>query len=52
MVQGGAIGAGMLGPVLYGWVFDHTNSYDLAIYASILTIIAGIPSLYLLKDPR
>lgn len=50
MVQGGAIGAGMLGPVLYGWVFDHTNSYDLAIYASILTIIAGIPALYLLKE--
>jgi MFS family permease len=52
MVQGGAIGAGVLGPVLYGWVFDHTNSYDLAIYASIFTIIAGIPALYLLKEHR
>ena len=50
MVQGGAIGAGMVGPVFYGWIFDTTGSYDLAIYASMATIVFAIPLTYLLKD--
>lgn len=50
MVQGGAIGAGMVGPVFYGWIFDITGSYDLAIYASMATIVFAIPLTYLLKD--
>ena len=33
LVQVGAIGAGVIGPVFYGWVFDSRGSYDLAIFA-------------------
>ena len=52
LVQGGAIGAGMAGPVFYGWVFDTRGSYDLAIYASIATILAALPLLLLMRKPQ
>ena len=52
LVQGGAIGAGMVGPVFYGWAFDTRGSYDLAIYASLATIVVAIPLTYLLRKPR
>jgi len=52
LVQGGAIGAGVVGPVFYGWVFDTRGSYDLAIYASLATIVMSIPLVYLLKRPQ
>jgi MFS family permease len=52
MVQGGAIGAGMMGPVFYGWVFDTTGSYHIAIYASIATILMAFPLLLLMKKPQ
>ena len=52
LVQGGAIGAGMVGPVFYGWVFDTTESYDLAIYASVAIIMTALPLTYLLKKPQ
>ena len=51
LVQGGAIGAGMVGPVFYGWVFDTRGSYDLAIYASITTIMISLPLLFLMRTP-
>ena len=49
MVQGGAIGAGMAGPIFYGSVFDSTESYDLAIYASVAVILVAIPLTFLLR---
>lgn len=52
LVQGGAIGAGMVGPVLYGWIFDTTESYDLAIYASVAVILTALPLTYLLSKPQ
>jgi MFS family permease len=52
LVQGGAIGAGVVGPVFYGWVFDNTESYDLAIYASVAVILPGLPLTYMLRKPR
>ena len=52
LVQGGAIGAGMIGPGFYGWVFDTTESYDLAIYASVAIILTSIPLTYLLRKPQ
>ena len=52
LVQGGAIGAGMVGPVFYGWVFDTTESYDLAIYASVAIILTALPLTYLLRKPQ
>ncbi len=52
LVQGGAIGAGMVGPVFYGWVFDTRGSYDLAIYASIGTILVSLPLLFFIRAPR
>ncbi|MDE2861387.1 MAG: MFS transporter [Chloroflexota bacterium] len=51
LVQGGAIGAGMVGPVFYGWVFDTRGSYDLAIYASIGTILVSLPLLFFMRKP-
>ena len=52
LVQGGAIGAGMAGPVFYGWVFDTRGAYDLAIYASIGTILVSLPLLFFMRKPR
>ena len=52
LVQGGAIGAGMAGPVFYGWIFDTRESYDIAIYATILITMVALPLLYLLPRPR
>jgi cyanate permease len=42
----------MAGPVFYGWVFDTRGSYDLAIYASLATIVVAIPLTYLLRKPQ
>ena len=52
LVQGGAIGAGMAGPVFYGWIFDTRESYNIAIYATILLTMLALPLLYLLPKPR
>ncbi len=52
LVQGGAIGAGMMGPVFYGWIFDTTGSYNIAIYVSIATILMAFPLLFLMKKPQ
>ncbi|MFH1560431.1 MAG: MFS transporter [Chloroflexota bacterium] len=52
LVQCGAIGVGVVGPVYYGWVFDTTGSYDLAIYATLATVVAAIPLMYLLRKPQ
>ena len=49
LVQVGAIGAGVVGPVFYGWIFDTTGSYDLAIFATLATILITIPLTYMLK---
>ena len=52
LVQVGAIGVGVVGPVFYGWVFDSTGSYDLAIFATLATILITIPLTYMLKRPH
>ena len=52
LVQVGAIGAGVVGPVFYGWVFDSTGSYDLAVFATLGTILITIPLTYVLKRPH
>jgi MFS family permease len=52
LVQCGAAVAGVVGPVFFGWVFDTTASYDLAIYATLATIMAAIPFIYLLRKPQ
>ena len=52
LVQGGAIGAGMAGPVFYGWIFDTRESYNIAIYATIAITVIAIPLLFLLPRPR
>ena len=44
LVQGGAIGAGMAGPVFYGWIFDSRESYNIAIYATIAITSRRCPS--------
>ena len=49
LVQVGAIGAGVVGPVYYGWIFDVTGSYGLAIVATIVTVLMTIPFTYILK---
>ena len=49
LVQVGAIGAGVVGPVFYGWIFDTKGSYDIAIYATLATILITIPLTYMLK---
>ena len=48
----GAIGAGVVGPVFYGWIFDSTGSYDIAIFATLSTILVTAPLIYMVRDPR
>ena len=52
LMHGGAISAGMFGPVFYGQVFDVTQSYDLALYASAAMTAAAIPLALVLRSPR
>lgn len=52
LVQVGAIGAGVVGPVYYGWIFDVTGSYGLAIIATIITVLMTIPFTYILKGSQ
>ena len=49
LLHGGAIGAGMVGPVFYGWVFDATGGYTVALFASAAVASAVIPLAVLLK---
>jgi len=35
--------------VFYGWIFDTKGSYDIAIYATLATILITIPLTYMLK---
>ena len=49
LVQVGAIGSGVVGPVFYGWIFDSTGSYDIAIFATLSTTLITIPLTYVLK---
>lgn len=51
LIQGGAIAAGVLGPVFFGRVFDITHSYDLALYISSAISAAAIPAAFLLQLP-
>ena len=49
LVQVGAIGAGVIGPVFYGWVFDTTGSYQIAIVATMATVLCTVPLTLMLK---
>ncbi len=49
LVQVGAIGAGVIGPIFYGWIFDTTGSYQIAIVATMATILCTIPLTLMLK---
>jgi MFS family permease len=52
MLQIGFYGSGVIGPVLYGWVFDSTGTYDIAILTTLATILMTIPLTYLLRSPQ
>ena len=52
LLQIGSVGAGVVGPLLYGWVFDSTGNYDIAILATLPTILVTIPLTYLLRSPE
>ena len=50
LVQVGAMGAGVVGPVAYGWMFDSLGSYDIAIYGTLSTILCAIPLTFMLSS--
>jgi cyanate permease len=52
LLQIGSVGAGVVGPLLYGWIFDSTGNYDLAILATLATILVTIPLTYQLRSPQ
>jgi len=52
LLQIGSVGAGVMGPLLYGWIFDSTGHYDIAILATLVTILFTIPLTYLLRSPH
>ena len=52
LLQIGFLGSGVIGPVLYGWVFDSTGTYDNAILITLATILMTIPLTYLLRSPQ
>ncbi len=51
LIQGVAVATGVLGPIVYGRAFDVTHSYNLAIYASIVVLVVGIPLAFALSLP-
>ncbi len=52
LMQGIAIAAGVVSPVLYGYIFDVRESYDLALYLSVAIVVSVIPLVFLLSPPR
>ncbi len=48
LVQGVAVGAGVLGPVYWGRVFDVTDSYTFAFYSTMAMVAAAAPLAFLL----
>ena len=48
LMQGVAIAAGVVGPVFYGYVFDVSGSYNIALYATVAIVVAVIPFVFLL----
>ena len=48
LMQGIAIVAGVVSPVFYGYVFDVSGSYNVALYASVAVVVAVIPLVFLL----
>ncbi|MSQ12570.1 MAG: MFS transporter [Dehalococcoidia bacterium] len=43
LTQSAAVGTGVIGPILYGRIFDVTGAYDLALYISMAGVAASIP---------
>jgi len=52
LLQIGFLGSGVIGPVFYGWIFDSTGTYDIAILVTLVTVLVTIPLTYLLKIPQ
>jgi MFS family permease len=50
LMHGGAISAGMIGPILFGWVFDSTTEYTVALYLSAALAFAVIPLVFLMDS--
>lgn len=52
LMQGIAIAAGVVSPVFYGYVFDVSGSYNVALYASVAIVVSVIPLVFLLNPSR
>jgi MFS family permease len=52
LMHGGAISAGMVGPILYGWIFDATSEYTAALYISAAIALVVIPLAFLMDSRR
>jgi sugar phosphate permease len=52
LAQAAAIGAGVVGPVLYGRIFDVSGSYDLALYISVAGVLGSMPFAFLIGKKR
>jgi MFS family permease len=52
LMHGISIAAGVVSPVFYGYVFDVSGSYDVALYASVAIIAAAIPIVFMLGPSR
>ncbi|MCH7705502.1 MAG: MFS transporter [Chloroflexi bacterium] len=52
LMQGIAIAAGVVSPVFYGYVFDVSGSYNVALYVSVAIVASVIPLTFLLAPSR
>lgn len=51
LLQGFSIGASVVGPIFYGWIFDINTSYYYAIIGSLVVLLSAIPLVvFLPKD--
>ena len=52
LTQGGAIAAGVAGPLVMGYVFDMTNSYYGSIWVLEIVTLLTLPLVLLMDSPQ
>jgi MFS family permease len=52
LMHGASIATGVAGPLMYGWFFDISGSYNIALYISAAAAAVVIPLVFVLRSAR